>query len=291
MFRESAHVYEIADGWARVTEPYDASCAGGRSEYVDSGEAACTEANGITNGRFAEWVEVSALSTPRPADSAATAIATADESLVAQSDDLQRHRRAFASAAAQLIADSRCTRQDFLEMGGWMKSVNQYRDQPVYFTYCDGMTNAGSISMRQRAEYSGSKQRSDMRAFVRTSLTSALACVLAACGQQRPQPPQSSPSAIPAEYVPADIVGPNMTVGQWRAASIEARAAYFRGVVSVYITEPAQNAAQRRFDDDLALDLTDCVDAEIEQADGADAESVRPFFERCMQASGIAGPG
>lgn len=143
VFRESARVYETADGWARITEPYDASCVSGRSEYVDSGEAACAEPNGIVDGRFSEWVEATSLSTTRPADPAETA--TPDESLVAQSDDFQRHRRAFATAAAQLIADRRCTRQDFLEMGGWMKSVNQYRDQPVYFTYCGGMTNANRI--------------------------------------------------------------------------------------------------------------------------------------------------
>lgn len=143
MFRDAARVYETTDGWARISEPYDASCVAGRSEYVDSGQASCTEANGISGGRFAEWVEVGALSTTRPADPAATA--ATDETLVAQSDDFQRHRRAFAQAAAQLIADGRCTRQDFIEMGGWLKSVNEYRDQPVYFTYCGGMTQAHKI--------------------------------------------------------------------------------------------------------------------------------------------------
>ncbi len=88
-------------------------------------------------------MEVRAHSTTRPADPATTA--AADESLIAQSDDFQRHRRAFAAAAAQLIADGRCTRQDFLEMGGWLKSVNEYQDQRVYFTYCGGMTNANKI--------------------------------------------------------------------------------------------------------------------------------------------------
>lgn len=34
-FREGVTIYETRDGWARVTEPYDASCASGRSEYVD----------------------------------------------------------------------------------------------------------------------------------------------------------------------------------------------------------------------------------------------------------------
>ena len=48
-------------------------------------------------------------------------------------------------AAAQLIAGGTCTRKDFKDMGGWMKSVNQYRDRPVYFTYCGGMTSANKI--------------------------------------------------------------------------------------------------------------------------------------------------
>ncbi len=143
MFRESAHVYEIADGWARITNPYDGSCVGGRSEYVDRGTADCGEANGFVDGKFAEWVELSGLSTERPVDPAESA--AADETLVAQSDDFARHRRAFATAAAQLISEGRCTRADFEEIGGWMKSVNQYRDQPAYFTYCGGMTNANKI--------------------------------------------------------------------------------------------------------------------------------------------------
>lgn len=142
-FRESAHVYEKSKGWARITKPYDASCVAGRSEYVDRGQAACTEGNGIVDGIFAEWVEMKSLSTTRPADPAETAIA--DETLVAQSDDFALHRRAFAKAAAELIADRTCTREDFAEMGGWTKSVNQYRDRPVYFTYCGGMTVENKI--------------------------------------------------------------------------------------------------------------------------------------------------
>lgn len=142
VFRESAQVYETANGWARISQVYDGSCVNRRSEYVDRGETACTEANGFSDGRFAEWVELAGLSTTRPPDPAATA--TPDESLVAQSDDFARHRRAFAAAAAQLIADGRCTRADFAEMGGWMKSQNR-RDEPIYFTYCGGMTNANKI--------------------------------------------------------------------------------------------------------------------------------------------------
>ena len=142
-FEKSAHVYEIADGWARVTARYDGSCVNGRSEYVDHGTAVCTDTNGFIDGKFAEWVELKGLSATRPAAPAASA--AADETLVANSDDFALHRRPFAAAAAQLIADRRCTRDDFIEMGGWMKSVNQYKDQPVYFTYCGGMTSANKV--------------------------------------------------------------------------------------------------------------------------------------------------
>ncbi|HEX8375397.1 MAG TPA: hypothetical protein VF606_09480, partial [Geminicoccaceae bacterium] len=72
-FRESADVQERKNGWARVSRRYDASCVGGRSEYVDKGNARCTSANGIENGQFAEWVRLSSLSATRPADPAATA--------------------------------------------------------------------------------------------------------------------------------------------------------------------------------------------------------------------------
>jgi len=39
-FREGVTVHDKRDGWARITQTYDASCVGGRSEYVDTGNAA-----------------------------------------------------------------------------------------------------------------------------------------------------------------------------------------------------------------------------------------------------------
>lgn len=143
-FREAATPMEAKDGWVRVTKVYDASCQNGESQYVDKGNAACTTANGITNGQFAEWVKESQLSVARPADPAETA--SADESIVADSDDFTQYRAAFAKVARELIASGRCTAGDFKEQGGWVKSVNQ-RDQPIYFTYCGGMTAANKIYM------------------------------------------------------------------------------------------------------------------------------------------------
>lgn len=136
-FRESTLILERRDDWARVTEPYNASCDGGRSDYVNSGNAICDPSNGITDGQFAEWVSAEFLSKSRPPDPAADA--SAAEELVAGSDDFARYRTTFSEAAESLIEQRRCTEQDFREMGGWVKSSN-HPDQPIYFTYCGGTT-------------------------------------------------------------------------------------------------------------------------------------------------------
>lgn len=141
-FREAATVLERSGGWARITRPYDAGCQGGRSDYVDRGNAACTPENGMIDGRFAEWVRAESLSETRPPDPAATASQT--ERLVAQSDDFGQYRAAFVRAANELIQSGRCTAGDLEEQGGWVKSSN-HPDEPVYFTYCDGMTIANRI--------------------------------------------------------------------------------------------------------------------------------------------------
>lgn len=141
-FREGVTVHEQRDNWARITKLYDASCVGGRSEYVDTGNAACDPANGISEGQFAEWVSADYLAETRPADPAADA-AGIDE-LIAGSDDFARYRTAFAVATQSLITQRRCTERDFRDMGGWVKSTS-HRNQPIYFTYCGGATAANRM--------------------------------------------------------------------------------------------------------------------------------------------------
>lgn len=142
LFREKAPIFEKKNGWVRITKYYDASCVNGKSEYVDSGNRTCNPANGINDGKFAEWVSAKYLSTERPADPSAGA--TGDHALVRGSDDYQIHKNAFAKAASQLISAGRCSAADFKEMGGWMKS-STHRSKPVYFTYCGGMTASNKI--------------------------------------------------------------------------------------------------------------------------------------------------
>jgi len=141
-FREAAAVEERKGKWARVSRYYDASCVNGRSEYVYKGNSACVAANGIVDGKFAEWVEARNLSETRPKDPAETA--DADEQLVKGSDDFTRYRRQFVTAARTLMDRGECAAGDFQEQGGFMKSTN-HRDEPIYFTYCGGFTTANRI--------------------------------------------------------------------------------------------------------------------------------------------------
>lgn len=142
LFREKATVFETKDGWARVTKRYQAACENGRSRFVDEGKSDCTPENGIKNGQFAEWVSMQYLSKTRPPDPAAGATGTAE--LVAGSDDYRVHKDAFIEAAERLINDGRCSANDFRENGGWAKSTTR-RDQPIYFMYCGGFTNANRL--------------------------------------------------------------------------------------------------------------------------------------------------
>jgi hypothetical protein len=138
-FREATDVMEINGDWARISKRYDASCSGGKSIYVDEGNASCTAENGIEGGQFAEWVEIKYLSPERPADPAAGA--TGLRKLVAGSDDFRIYEAVFVKAAQTLIERGECTEADF--DGGFLKST--FNKGPVYFIYCGGMTAANRV--------------------------------------------------------------------------------------------------------------------------------------------------
>ena len=60
-FGESVPVHESLNGWSRVSGYYSAGCHDGRSAFVERGPSACTEANGIVGGEFAEWIRSDSL--------------------------------------------------------------------------------------------------------------------------------------------------------------------------------------------------------------------------------------
>jgi hypothetical protein len=147
VFREAAEPLERKSGWVRTTKYYDAACEGGESQYVKTGNRACTSANGITDGKFAEWVREDQLSKTRPPDPAEKA--TAEERLVKDSSDFNLYHAQFAKLAAMLIAERGCSESDFVEQGGFVKSVNR-QDEPIYFIYCGGMTAANKVYVNVR---------------------------------------------------------------------------------------------------------------------------------------------
>lgn len=143
-FREAVTVLESRNGWARITELYDASCHNSNSEYVDFGWRACSPENGIVNGQFAEWVRVGSLAATRPPDPGASA--TGFAKLVAQSDDYQNYAKEFERAAIQLIESGRCSREDFLSVGGWIRSTR--KGPGMYFTYCKNGADQVYLNVR-----------------------------------------------------------------------------------------------------------------------------------------------
>ena len=83
----------------------------------------------------------------------ATGVATAakytdDEigSAISQSDDYSNYQSAFIAATRSLAESGRCTLAELKNMGGWVKSQS-YKDRPVYFTYCGGMTVKNRIML------------------------------------------------------------------------------------------------------------------------------------------------
>lgn len=147
MFREGVEVLETKNAWVRVTKPYSASCSGGISEYVKSGNAACDASNGINNGMFAEWVSTKSLTQDRPVDPGEKA--TGDDILIKGSDDYRLYRTQFAKAARELIDNGSCTAGDFEDAGGWMSSPA--KGPGIYFVYCGGMTIANRLYLDARS--------------------------------------------------------------------------------------------------------------------------------------------
>lgn len=136
-FREGIDILERKDGWARISKYYSAFCENGLSTIVDEGEASCSEENGIIDGELAEWVRMSQLSKEKPKDPGKDAEGI--YKLISGSDDYRRFKSEFAEAAEELIDSGKCSEEDFIEMGGWIKSATTYKNKPVYFMYCGNM--------------------------------------------------------------------------------------------------------------------------------------------------------
>jgi len=65
-------------------------------------------------------------------------------SAIQSSDDYSIYSEQFIKITKNLIDNGTCSKNDFVEYGGWVKSQNQ-KSEPVYFIYCGGMTAANRI--------------------------------------------------------------------------------------------------------------------------------------------------
>ena len=61
------------------------------------------------------------------------------EAAIGASDDYSSYKQVFIQATAKLIENGTCNIAELKEYGGWVKS-QKHKGQPVYFTYCGGMT-------------------------------------------------------------------------------------------------------------------------------------------------------
>lgn len=123
--RQKVEVFQVKDGWARISQYYDGSVEG-LSEDV------------------ARWVFAKHLSTNRPAEEQETNLNSPVAKAIKSSDDFSKYQKLFVSASEKLIKSGNCSLGDFTEMGGWWRST-KHKPKPVYFTYCGGMTISNRI--------------------------------------------------------------------------------------------------------------------------------------------------
>ncbi len=123
---QRVEVFETKGNWARISEYYD-----GEVEQL--------------SGEVARWVYGKYLSTEKHQTETLTNLGDPIFAAISSSDDFEAHQDVFVSASKTLINNGRCQLSDFQEVGGWVKSVINHKLEPVYFTYCGGMTNDNRI--------------------------------------------------------------------------------------------------------------------------------------------------
>ncbi|PKG39734.1 SH3 domain-containing protein [Psychromonas sp. Urea-02u-13] len=114
--KQKVEVFEVKNGWARVSKYYNGSIEG-------------------EIGQVARWVSAKYLSYTKPTD--AFTNNTQLEKSIKNSDNYSQYRKNFILVSDKLIKQGRCSIADYKEMGGWVRSTT-HKPKPMYFTYCDG---------------------------------------------------------------------------------------------------------------------------------------------------------
>lgn len=121
--KQKVEVYEVENGWARVSKYYDGAVEG-------------------KSGQVARWVSAKYLSSNKPKDSFSND--TPLEKSIKGSDNYSLYRENFIKLSQKLIDQGRCSVADYKEMGGWLRSSN-HKPKPVYFTYCGGFSKGNKV--------------------------------------------------------------------------------------------------------------------------------------------------
>lgn len=121
--KQKVEVYEVKNGWARVSKYYNGAVEG-KSEKV------------------ARWVSAQYLSSSKPEDNFSSN--TPLENAIKGSDNYSLYRENFIKLSKELIDQGRCSVADYKEMGGWIRSSN-HKPQPIYFTYCGGFSKGNKV--------------------------------------------------------------------------------------------------------------------------------------------------
>ena len=121
---QEVEVFEIDNGWARISEYFD-----GGSEGLSS--------------NVARWVSATHLSAKPPAPKGIDVYSTIVWAIGA-SDDLAKHQDAFVQVSKILVDSGECKLSDFRDIGGWWRSA-EHRSRPIYYTYCGSATNSHRI--------------------------------------------------------------------------------------------------------------------------------------------------
>lgn len=113
---QKVEVFEVNDGWARVSRYYDGSAEG-------------------VSANVARWVSAEFLSTTGSPEADSINDTALLEKAIMLSDDYPLFQTVFISVSQELIKYGQCSLQDFKEMGGWWRSTS-HESGSIYFTYC-----------------------------------------------------------------------------------------------------------------------------------------------------------
>jgi hypothetical protein len=121
---QEVEVFEVDEGWARISDYFDGEPAG-------------------LSGNVARWVSAAHLSAKPPAPKKIdvnSSIAWA----IGASDDLAKYQDTFVRVSEKLVDSGECVLSDFKDIGGWWRST-AHKPRPIYYTYCGGAANSNRI--------------------------------------------------------------------------------------------------------------------------------------------------